>query len=294
MATSTDVKSPLLSTREMDLYTNGEVIVKFKPGLVGSLSNTVRAEVNALQLAETRTLGMELWQLDASNLEAGISQLSANPWIEYIQPNYIVTTNATTPNDSDFNRLWGLNNTGQTGGVEDADIDAPEAWDSQTGNEVVVGVIDTGVDYTHPDLRNNMWTNPGEIPDNGIDDDGNGYVDDYYGYDFFNDDGDPFDDHYHGTHVAGTIAAEGNNENGITGVSWSAQIMALKFLGADGSGYTFDAIQAIDYAVQMGADITNNSWGGADFLKRSMMRSPQQVKPISSLLQPQEMGAPME
>ena len=128
---------------------------------------------------------------------------------------------AHNPNDPSFGQTWGLNNTGQTSGqagVADADIDAPEAWDLTTGSRsIVVGVIDTGVDYTHPDLAANIWTNPGEIAGNGIDDDGNGFVDDVHGYDFANNDGDPMDDNGHGTHVAGTIAAVGNNGIGVAG-----------------------------------------------------------------------------
>ncbi|NEO56228.1 MAG: S8 family serine peptidase [Okeania sp. SIO3B5] len=163
--------------------------------------------------------------------------------------------------------MWALHNTGQTGGTADADIDAPEAWDIQTGsNNVVVGVIDTGIDYTHPDLVNNMWTNPGETPGNGIDDDGNGYVDDVYGYDFAYGDSDPFDPiDGHGTHVAGTIGADGNNGQGVVGVNWDVDLMAIKFLDDNGNGNTFGAIQAIEYATMMGADLTNNSWGGGGF-----------------------------
>ncbi len=143
----------------------------------------------------------------------------------------------------------------------DADIDAEEAWNITTGSKSCA-VIDTGVDYNHPDLANNMWKNPGEIPGNGIDDDGNGYVDDIYGYDFANNDNDPFDDH--GTHVAGTIAGIGNNRIGTTGINWSAKIMALKFLGKSG-GSTIDAVSAISYAIKMGARCTNNSWGGGPY-----------------------------
>ena len=167
------------------------------------------------------------------------------------------------PDDPRFTELWGMNNEGQTGGIEDADIDAPEAWDTQTGDsEVIVAVIDTGVDYRHPDLADNMWVNSGEIADNGIDDDENGYVDDVYGYDFFNYDGDPLDDHSHGTHCSGTIGGVGDNGIGVAGVAWDVRIMALKFLSADGYGDTWGAVDAIYYADMMGADVMSNSWGG--------------------------------
>src|SRR5262249_24208374 len=134
-----------------------------------------------------------------------------------------------------FSSEWGLNNTGQSGGTPDADIDAPEAWDTATGTgRVTVAVIESGIDYNHPDLAANIWTNPGEIPGNGIDDDHNGYVDDVHGYDFVNNDGDPMDDNSHGTHVAGTIGAIGNNGVGVAGVDWNVRLMALKFLDATG------------------------------------------------------------
>ncbi len=126
-------------------------------------------------------------------------------------------------------------------------------------------MIDTGVDDDHPDLEANMWINEGEIPGNNIDDDGNGFVDDEHGYDFANNDGDPSDDNGHGTHVAGTVAALGDNSIGVIGVAFGAQIMGLKFLDANGSGFTSDAIGAIDYAVTMGAHVLNNSWGGGGF-----------------------------
>jgi len=151
-------------------------------------------------------------------------------------------------------------------GTPDCDIDAPEAWDIHTGSsDVIVAVVDTGVDYNHRDLQANMWVNSGEIPDNGVDDDGNGYVDDIYGYDFINKDSDPIDDRGHGTHCSGTIAAEGDNGLDIAGVCWDGRIMALKFLGSDGYGNIDDAVTAFYYAVENGADVVSNSWGGGAY-----------------------------
>ena len=209
-------------------------------------------------------LGLELWEIEGGVAEA-LATWSEDPRIEYIQPNYTLSIAATIPNDPNFSQLWGLSNTGQTGGTADADIDAPEAWDIQTGSDILVGIIDTGIDYTHPDLVENIWTNPGEIAGNGIDDDGNGYVDDIHGYDFAYGDSDPMDGNSHGTHVAGTIAARGNDGTGVAGINWSAQLMALKFLDDSGSGYTYNALLAIEYATMMGARLTNNSWGGGGF-----------------------------
>ena len=185
--------------------------------------------------------------------------------------NYRRYADAVTPNDPGFTDLWGLNNTGQTGGTAGADISAPEAWSTTTGSSgVVVADIDTGVAYDHVDLAANMWHNPGEIPANGIDDDGNGYIDDVYGIDAVNGDSDPYDDLGHGTHTSGTAAAVGNNGIGITGVAWQARVMALKFLGPDG-GYDADAITCINYVVNEklnhGVNVVaiNASWGGVGY-----------------------------
>ncbi len=190
-------------------------------------------------------------------------------------PNFVIHTlshsAATIPDDPRYTEQWDMDNTGQSSGTPDADIDAPEAWDITTGSSsIVVGVIDTGVNYLHPDLAANMWTNPGEIPNDNIDNDNNGFVDDYYGFDFINNDSDPMDDGGHGTHVAGTIGAVGDNGFGVVGVNWDVSIMALKFLGTDG-GSTADAIEAINYATMMkttkgiNIKLTNNSWGGGPF-----------------------------
>jgi len=195
-----------------------------------------------------------------------IDKLRKDPNVEFVEPDYLVKA-VKTPNDPNFVQQYGMNNNGQTGGAIDADIDAVEAWDVFTGNseEIIIGVIDSGVDYLHPDLTDNIWQNLGEIPDNGIDDDGNGYVDDYYGWDFAYDDNDPMDDNGHGTHCSGIIAAKGNNKTGVCGVMWNARIMALKFLDEYGSGYTSDAIDAINYATAMNVPLTSNSWGGGGY-----------------------------
>ncbi|MEJ2703019.1 MAG: S8 family serine peptidase, partial [Sedimentisphaerales bacterium] len=205
--------------------------------------------------------------------------LSTN--VEYAEPNYKYKL-FRTPNDPRFAEQWALNNTGQMGGTDNADIDAPEAWDINTGNpDIIVAVTDTGIDYKHPDLAANMWVNPGEIPDNGVDDDGNGYIDDVYGYDFAGavntdpSDGDsnPDDFYFHGTHAAGIIGAVGNNSTGVSGVCWNVKLMALKVfaddLYTDAEVFASDAVAAIEYAVDNGAKIISASWGG-DFYSQTL------------------------
>lgn len=165
-------------------------------------------------------------------------------------------------------QLWGMNNAGQTGGTADADIDAPEAWQIQTGkgaaqNGPLIAVIDTGIDYNHPALAGNVWTNPNEVAD-GVDNDGNGIVDDIHGYNAPANSGDPMDDNAHGTHCSGTIAGNGQ-DNGLYGVNHNAQLMGVKFLSASGGGTLADAIKGVMYATEQGARITSNSWGGGGF-----------------------------
>jgi subtilisin family serine protease len=187
-----------------------------------------------------------------------------------VEPNFKVRATAI-PNDTLFSYMWALRNTGQTGGMANADIDAVSAWDITTGSDnVIIAVIDTGIDYTHPDLVSNIWTNPGEIAGNGIDDDHNGYIDDVHGYDFctvygHTRDADPMDEHSHGTHVAGTIGAASNNNRGVTGINWHCKLMACRFLNENGYGSVADAIDAINYAVANGAKVLNNSWGGSGY-----------------------------
>ena len=173
----------------------------------------------------------------------------------YAEPNYIYHA-SVIPNDPLFGQLYGMDK-----------ILAPSAWGvSSASPNTIVAVIDSGVEYTHSDLAGNIWTNQAEKNGSvGVDDDGNGYIDDIYGYDFFNYDGSPMDDNSHGTHVAGTIGAVGNNNTGVAGICWNVQIMAVKFLNADGAGTLADAASAINYAVQMGAKVMNNSWGGGGY-----------------------------
>lgn len=211
-----------------------------------------------------------------SSNRSAVAALRSNTNIAYIEPNYVYRLPATmtqadrarnssryaAPNDNRFGELWGLRNDGSKG-LKGADVNALQAWSKTTGiKNVKIAIIDTGVDYTHPDLAANIWTNPKEIPGNGKDDDGNGYVDDVHGYDFSNNDGDPMDDHSHGTHCAGTIAAVHNNKVGVAGVMANASIIPIKFLSGSGSGSTADAVKSVEYAIRVGAHVMSNSWGG--------------------------------
>ena len=237
-------------------YEPGTVLIKFKAGTSAVTKASVAASIGGKSIHSYKIVpGLEIIKALGEEVPSIIEKISKNPNVEYAEPNYKVKALGTHPNDTYWAELWGM-----------LAIDAPTAWDTTIGNsDNVIAVIDTGVDYTHPDLTANIWTNPGEIAGNGIDDDGNGYVDDVHGYDFLNYDSNPIDDdHYHGTHVAGTIGAIGDNSIGVVGVNWNCKIMALKFLGPDG-GYTDDAILALEYAVNNGAKLSNNSWGGGGF-----------------------------
>jgi subtilisin family serine protease len=178
-----------------------------------------------------------------------------HPDVEYAEPLYIYKLFAT-PNDPYYTSgsLWGLDK-----------IQSSLAWNISTGsNSIVVAVVDTGVAYEHPDLNANIWRNPGEIPDNGIDDDGNGYVDDVYGWDFGESDNDPSDYYGHGTHVAGTIGAVGNNGTAVVGVNWNVQVMALRCMQGTVGGIV-NTPEAIIYAADNGARVINASWGGPPY-----------------------------
>jgi len=256
-------------------YKPDELIVHFAAKPDGKLRNLTEKNTIVSSLGGGRIKrdfkivpGLSVVKLPAKlNVTEALKRFNQTKGILYAQPNYQVKATATFPDDERFAELWGMHNTGQTEGTPDADIDAPEAWDLSTGiSEIIVAVIDTGVDYTHLDLADNMWVNEAEkegAP--GVDDDNNGFIDDIYGYDFRNDDGDPMDDHFHGTHCAGTIGAVGNNGQGVAGVCWKVRIMAMKFLDSGGYGWTDDAIDCIQYSMLMGANLSSNSWGGGGY-----------------------------
>lgn len=184
--------------------------------------------------------------------------------IDHAEHDLIIETTADPALEPYFvsGEQWGLYNTGEQNGLAGADIDAGNAWrDQGTAAGVTVAVIDTGMLYSHQDLASRMWTNSGEIPDDNIDNDGNGVIDDVYGLDAYNRDGDPADDNGHGTHCAGIIGADGRNAFGMAGVAPDVSLMALKFLSESGAGATSDALETIQYAIDHGADILNLSWG---------------------------------
>jgi subtilisin family serine protease len=247
-------------------YAPGQLLVRWKPGLKATAHTDAMASLGASRVA-LYDIGVELVRVDGVAVEEALARLAQDPRVEYAEPDYLWSIDRV-PDDPRYPEQYGLNNVGQTGGVAGSDIGAERAWDRFTGDpEFLIGDIDTGAEYDHPDLAANIWTNPGEIPGNGVDDDHNGYVDDVHGYDFLNHDGDPRDDNGHGTHTAGIIAAVGDNGAGVSGVVWHAKIVVLKFLGANGSGPTSAAVEALQYATRLGVRVTNNSWGGGAFSK---------------------------
>lgn len=234
--------------------------------VAGDLADTdgVTQSLNSLHRAvgvrSVKSLNGIPWEV--VELQHGVSlAYAAERYIQsrsvlYVEPDYVVH-GARTPNDPDYGELWGMPRIG-----------APDAWDLTTGNtNIVVGVIDSGILLTHEDLIANIWENPGEIPDDGIDNDGNGYVDDVSGWNFINESNDPTDDHGHGTHVSGTIGAVGNNGTGVAGVNWQVKLVGLKFLNSNNTGFVSDAIEAVLYAAGLSdyIKLTCNSWGGGGY-----------------------------
>ncbi|MGZ3789187.1 MAG: S8 family serine peptidase [Bacteriovorax sp.] len=221
----------------------------------------------------------EYYHLNAANSfrEIDVNAIKNNPDVEYVEPNYLYTdldqggvVQPASIQDPMFKDQWSLFNTGHNTWIKDSppgiDLNVVKGWDITKGSrDVVIAIVDSGINYNHPDLKDNLWVNEAEKNGKpGVDDDGNGFIDDIYGYDFANNDGDPMDGLGHGTHVAGIIGASHNGE-GMRGVMGNVKIMALKFLTDAGPGDTKNAIKAIDYAIKNGAQIINNSWGGGDY-----------------------------
>jgi subtilisin family serine protease len=254
---------PTVTPRESDEAVPGQIILKYKEEVSLSAQASVRRQENLQKAKDLDLIDAEVDKVEGRSVEAAIRDLNGRPDVEYAERDYIVhaTGYADEPR---FGELWGLHNP-----ANDVDVNGLEASAITLGDpNLVVAVIDTGVDFSHPDLAGRQWVNPGESgggkETNGVDDDGNGFVDDVNGADTANNDGNPFDDNSHGTHVSGTIAASVNDQ-GVVGVAPNVKIMALKFLDAGGSGFTSDAIEAIGYAKSKGAKISNNSWGGGGF-----------------------------
>ncbi len=236
-------------------FVPGELIVRFEAGMSGSARRrAVDASGGRLSRA-LRTPRMAIVQLPANaDARAAANVMARQAGVEYAEPNYLYRFSAT-PDDPRFAEMWGLH------ASNDHDIDAPAAWNVTTGSaDVLVAVVDSGVDFSHPDLAGNIWTNPGEIADNGLDDDENGFIDDVHGWDFVHEDNVAQDNIGHGTHVAGTIGAEGDNGQGMTGVAWNVSLLPIR--AGDVELEAVDVLEAFDYACQMGADIVNASFGG--------------------------------
>jgi subtilisin family serine protease len=272
----------------------GRIIVKYRNAAsdyamnqVSSMQDSISREFGASIIPRpdpVLSAGFQILEVPGQSVDSVLSAYKKSSLIEYVEPDFrislepsetgisIITplsagSSSAIPNDPEYSKLWGLHNTGQSpfNGTPGADISAEETWQHATGSkEIIVAVIDSGVDYTHEDLKDNIWKNEGEIPDNQIDDDGNGYTDDIYGWNFEGNNNSVLDGNGHGTHCSGIIGAVGNNNLGVTGVNWKVRIMPLKFMDSTGNGYVSDAVSAILYANRMGADVISCSWSGTE------------------------------
>ncbi len=249
-------------------FVPGEVLVRFAPSATAARRSSARAAAGVRLERRLPVPGLELVTVEGG-VKAAAAALERRQDVLYAEPNYIYRAD-TTPNDPQLGRLWGLHNTGQTvagvAGTPGADIDALAAWDHTTGSsKITVAVVDSGVTHAHPDLAGNMWRNSREVAGNGVDDDRNGYVDDVRGWDWVQRDNDPADLNGHGTHVAGTIGAVGDDGKGVTGVAWAVSLMPLRVLDAAGAGSVAHVAAAFRYAAGNGAQVVNASFGNTSY-----------------------------
>lgn len=267
---------------DRQIYADDQIIVKLKAEAESAFDADLMAEeivrrpgARAEALTTRRRGDIQLIHLNRGlSVEEAVRRANEDPRVEYAEPDYFFYATNVVPDDPLFTQMWGLSSAGCTfcePGAQTPNIDATQAWDMTTGSDDIVAVVlDTGADLKHEDLSANAWVNPREIAGNGVDDDGNGFVDDINGWNFFNSNNQVFvdaDQDFHGTHVAGSIGAVGNNGKGVTGVAWHVKLMSLKFLGTSGSGSTSDAVRGINYAIDMrnrgvNVKVINASWGG--------------------------------
>ena len=242
-------------------FAPGELVVRYESGTSKTDRTAVRDELDATVDSSLGIKGTQVLALaDGTSVQDAVEAAASLPNVLYAEPNYSYSTTAS-PNDPRFNEVWSLGLA--SGDGVNSGIGTPRVWNLTTGSSnVTVGVVDTGIDGTHPDLAANMYTNPGEVAGNGVDDDRNGLVDDVRGWDWVEDDSNAADLNGHGTHVAGTIGAKGNNANGVAGVAWDVRLVPLRVLDAAGSGWTSDVAAAFAYAGRMGVDVVNASLAG--------------------------------
>ncbi|HEX5883721.1 MAG TPA: S8 family peptidase [Pyrinomonadaceae bacterium] len=250
-----------------------EVLVKFRTGVSRETIEAITSRFNDRVEDRIESVGWEsIDDMDGADSAAVAAEYSRLPEVEYAEPNFEIQLDEiegrllpVLPHDPQFNEQWALANSGQRGGKEGADISATLAWATTTGSDtVVVAVLDSGVDYTHEDLAQNMWVRPASLAP--YRDEELGTIDDLNGFNAIDNASDPMDQNGHGTHCAGIIGAEGENDLGIAGVNWKVQIMPLKFLNAGGFGSTKDAIEAINYVIErkkagVNVRIISASWG---------------------------------
>jgi thermitase len=276
------------SIREDDKSIPGEVLIKIRPGHMGKfLAKKSLFRINVRK--ELHLLSGDYFLIQ----DAELTSLKSMEEVEQAEPNFRYKSlvkmpifsnpfhseksSSNSPADPLYAWQWGLHNTGSNepkspekliAGLPGVDLNAEHAWSLSKGSrKVIVGVVDSGVDVQHPDLKNNIWINAGEIPGNKIDDDNNGFIDDVNGWSGLTHDGNVSDGTGHGTHCSGTIGAEHDNGIGIAGIMPEVSIMALKFIDADGFGSTADAVEVIDYALRNKVDVLSNSWGGGPYSK---------------------------